>query len=225
MINVLLFLVFILIPINLYLIFIYAPPVNWPGDKGLILGNIQKIFYYHVSSAWIMMLSLFLALIFSIYYLKSKNIKYDLMASVSVKLGLLFGIIALIMGSIWAKPAWGVFWTWDPRLTTMAITILFYLGLITFRNMLDDDIETRAKISSFLAIIGFLNVPLTFLSIRIWRSIHPIVVEGSNEKFKMSPEISFVLIFSIFTLSLFYMLLFYLTYKVDSLELKRKLKA
>jgi heme exporter protein C len=157
--------------------------------------------------------------------LKSKNIKYDLMASVSVKLGLLFGIIALIMGSIWAKPAWGVFWTWDPRLTTMAITILFYLGLITFRNMLDDDIETRAKISSFLAIIGFLNVPLTFLSIRIWRSIHPIVVEGSNEKFKMSPEISFVLIFSIFTLSLFYMLLFYLTYKVDSLELKRKLKA
>jgi heme exporter protein C len=212
---------FFLIPINLYLIFIWAPPVNWPGDKGLILGHIQKIFYYHVSSAWLMMLSLFLALIFSIYYLKNKNIKYDLMASVSVKLGLLFGVIALFMGSIWAKPAWGVFWTWDPRLTTMAITILFYLGYITFRNMLNDDIETRAKISSFLAIIGFLNVPLTFLSIRIWRSIHPIVIEGSSEKFKMSPEISFVLIFSIFTLSIFYIPLFYLTYKVELLDLKR----
>jgi len=212
---------FFFIPINLYLIFIWAPPVNWPGDKGLILGHIQKIFYYHVSSAWLMMLSLFLALIFSIYYLKNKNIKYDLMASVSVKLGLLFGVIALFMGSIWAKPAWGVFWTWDPRLTTMAITILFYLGYITFRNMLNDDIETRAKISSFLAIIGFLNVPLTFLSIRIWRSIHPIVIEGSSEKFKMSPEISFVLIFSIFTLSIFYILLFYLTYKIELLDLKR----
>lgn len=212
---------FFLIPIDLYLIFIWAPPVNWPGDKGLILGHIQKIFYYHVSSAWLMMLSLFLALIFSIYYLKNKNIKYDLMASVSVKLGLLFGVIALFMGSIWAKPAWGVFWTWDPRLTTMAITILFYLGYITFRNMLNDDIETRAKISSFLAIIGFLNVPLTFLSIRIWRSIHPIVIEGSSEKFKMSPEISFVLIFSIFTLSIFYILLFYLTYKIELLDLKR----
>lgn len=212
---------FFLIPINLYLIFIWAPPVNWPGDKGLILGHIQKIFYYHVSSAWLMMLSLFLALIFSIYYLKNKNIKYDLMASVSVKLGLLFGVIALFMGSIWAKPAWGVFWTWDPRLTTMAITILFYLGYITFRNMLNDDIETRARISSFLAIIGFLNVPLTFLSIRIWRSIHPIVIEGSSEKFKMSPEISFVLIFSIFTLSIFYILLFYLTYKIELLDLKR----
>jgi len=217
----LLIVLFFLIPINLYLIFIWAPPVNWPGEKGLILGHIQKIFYYHVSSAWLMMLSLFLALIFSIYYLKNKDIKYDLMASVSVKLGLLFGIIALFMGSIWAKPAWGVFWTWDPRLTTMAITILFYLGYITFRSMLSDDIETRAKISSFLAIIGFLNVPLTFLSVRVWRSIHPIVIEGSSEKFKMSPEISFVLIFSIFTLSIFYILLFYLTYKVELLELKR----
>ncbi|MEO0197351.1 MAG: cytochrome c biogenesis protein [candidate division WOR-3 bacterium] len=218
------FLIFILIPINLFLIFIWAPPVNWPGEKGLILGHIQKIFYYHVSSAWLMMLSLFLALIFSIYYLKTRNLKYDILSAVSVKLGLLFGIISTIMGSIWAKPAWGVFWTWDPRLTTMAITILYYFGYIAFRNMLNDDIETRAKISSYIAIIGFINVPLTFISIRIWRSLHPIVIEGRSEKFNMSPEIVYVLMFSLFTLSLLFIILFYLTYKIDHYELKRSLK-
>jgi len=220
----LIFLVFLIISINLYLIFIWAPPVNWPGDKGLMLGHIQKIFYYHVSSAWIMMLSLFLALIFSIYYLRTKNLKYDILAYVSVKLALLFGIIALIMGSIWAKPAWGVFWTWDPRLTTMAITILYYFGYVAFRNMLSDDIETRAKISSYISIIGFINVPLTFISIRIWRSIHPIVIENSNSKFNMSPEITFVLLFSFISISILFLLLFYLTYKVDYFELKRSYK-
>ncbi|MEO0143444.1 MAG: cytochrome c biogenesis protein [candidate division WOR-3 bacterium] len=222
--KIFLFLIFILIPINLFLIFIWAPPVNWPGEKGLILGHIQKIFYYHVSSAWLMMLSLFLALIFSIYYLKTRNLKYDILSAVSVKLGLLFGIISTIMGSIWAKPAWGVFWTWDPRLTTMAITILYYFGYIAFRNMLNDDIETRAKISSYIAIIGFINVPLTFISIRIWRSLHPIVIEGRSEKFNMSPEIVYVLMFSLFTLSLLFIILFYLTYKIDHYELKRSLK-
>ncbi|MEO0151946.1 MAG: cytochrome c biogenesis protein [candidate division WOR-3 bacterium] len=222
--KILFFLIFILIPINLFLIFIWAPPVNWPGEKGLILGHIQKIFYYHVSSAWLMMLSLFLALIFSIYYLKTRNLKYDILSAVSVKLGLLFGIISTIMGSIWAKPAWGVFWTWDPRLTTMAITILYYFGYIAFRNMLNDDIETRAKISSYIAIIGFINVPLTFISIRIWRSLHPIVIEGRSEKFNMSPEIVYVLMFSLFTLSLLFIILFYLTYKIDHYELKRSLK-
>ncbi len=128
------------------------------------------------------------------------------------------------MGSIWAKPAWGVFWTWDPRLTTMAITILYYFGYIAFRNMLNDDIETRAKISSYIAIIGFINVPLTFISIRIWRSLHPIVIEGRSEKFNMSPEIVYVLMFSLFTLSLLFIILFYLTYKIDHYELKRSLK-
>ncbi len=157
---ILLLILFILVPINLYLIFIWAPPVNWPGENGLVLGQIQKIFYYHVSSAWFMMLSLSLALIFSIYYLRRKDLRFDILSYVSIKLGLLFGIIALITGSIWAKPAWGVFWTWDPRLTTMAITILYYFGYTAFRNMLNDDIESRAKISSYIAIIGFINIPL-----------------------------------------------------------------
>ncbi|MEO0202488.1 MAG: cytochrome c biogenesis protein [candidate division WOR-3 bacterium] len=221
---IILFLItFILVTINLYLIFVWAPAVNWPGEKGIILGHIQKIFYYHVSSAWIMMISLFLALVFSIYYLRTKNLKYDVLSSTLIKLAILFGIISTIMGSIWAKPAWGVFWIWDPRLTTMAITILYYLGYIAFRNMLNDDIETRAKISSYIAIIGFINVPLTFISIRIWRSLHPIVIEGTNEKFNMSPEIVFVLIFSLFTLTLLFTVLFYLSYKIDYQELKRKL--
>ncbi len=213
----------ILVPINLYLIFVWAPPVNWPGEKGLVLGQIQKIFYYHVSSAWLMMLSLFLALVFSIYYLRTKDLKFDILSYVSVKLGLLFGTIALITGSIWAKPAWGVFWTWDPRLTTMAITILYYFGYTAFRNMLNDDIESRARISSYIAIIGFINIPLTFISIRIWRSVHPIVIQGSSEGFNMSSEITFVLLFSLLTISLLFAILFYLTYKADYLELKRRL--
>lgn len=198
--------------------------MSWPGEKGIVLGHIQKIFYYHVSSAWIMMISLFLGLIFSILYLRSKKLDYDIFASVSIKLGILFGLASLIMGSIWAKPAWGTFWTWDPRLTTMAITILYYFGYIALRNMLLDDIESRAKTSSIIAIIGFINVPITFISIRIWRSIHPIVIEGRNEKFNMSPEITFVMVFSLITLLLLYTIMFYLTYKVEKFELKKVLK-
>ncbi|MCS7245123.1 MAG: cytochrome c biogenesis protein [candidate division WOR-3 bacterium] len=222
--SLLFFIVFLLVSINLFLIFIWAPPVSWPGEKGIVLGHIQKIFYYHVSSAWIMMISLFIGLIFSILYLRNKKLDYDILASVSIKLGILFGMASLVMGSIWAKPAWGVFWTWDPRLTTMAITILYYFGYIALRNMLSDDIETRAKTSSFIAIIGFINVPITFISIRIWRSIHPIVIEGTNEKFNMSPEITFVMIFSLITLLSLYALMFYLTYRVEKFEIKRILK-
>ncbi len=211
-----------LIPYNLYVIFVWVPPAKWPGIKGEMLGNVQKIFYYHVSSAWLMFLGMFLAMVFAFFYLKTKDIRWDVLSSANVKLALLFGTIALIMGSIWAKPAWGVFWTWDPRLTTMAISVLFYAGYLTFRSILEDDVQARARYSSYLAIVGFLNVPLTFVSIRIWRSLHPIVIDASKEgEYGMSPEITFALMLSFATLLVLYSILLYITYKVDMLEMRK----
>ena len=204
----------ILVPYDLYLVFVWAPPAKWPGANGTVLGHIQKIFYYHVSAAWVMFVGMFLAMAFSILYLRTGRKKWDLLAYVNVKLALLFGVIAILMGSIWAKPAWGVFWTWDPRLTTMAVALLFYAGYMTVRGMMEDNPEARARISSYIAIIGFLNVPATFLSIRLWRSIHPVIIEGS-EKSGLSPEMQFVLWITLITVLLLYIVLHYFTYKTE----------
>lgn len=160
---------FIAIAIALYFAFIFAPPEK-------VMGAVQRIFYFHVASAWIAFFAFFVTFAASIILLATSKYVFDDMAAASAEIGLVFTTIVLITGPIWAKPAWGVWWTWDPRLTTTLILWFIYVGYLMLRKFIDED-DKRARFSAAIGIIGFIDVPIVFLSIRWWRTIHPNVLQ------------------------------------------------
>jgi heme exporter protein C len=154
------------------LVFFYAP-------IELMMGAVQKVFYFHVATAWVGMLGFMVAAVAGILYLRRGEERYDIAGSAAVEISLVFFLVAIIMGSIWARPIWNTWWTWDPRLTTAAIVELIYAAYLLLRSGVDDP-ERRARFSAVYAIFGFASVPLTFISIRLLRTIHPVVI-GSAE--------------------------------------------
>ncbi|MGB9732000.1 MULTISPECIES: cytochrome c biogenesis protein [Calditerrivibrio] len=155
--------------IALYFAFIYAP-------TEAVMGAVQRIFYFHVSSAWIAFFAFFVTFICSIVVLINNNLFYDDIAESSAEIGVIFCTVVLITGPIWAKPAWGKWWTWDPRLTTTLILWFIYIGYIMLRKFVEEE-DKKAKFAAALGIIGFIDVPIVFLSIRWWRTIHPNVLQ------------------------------------------------
>ncbi|MFW5993933.1 MAG: cytochrome c biogenesis protein [Halanaerobiaceae bacterium] len=200
----------IIIPISILAIFQYAP-------KERVMGNVQRIFYYHVSSAWVGFLAFFVVFIASIFYLRQKNTGYHRTALASAEIGVLFTTIVLATGMLWGRSAWNTWWTWDPRLTTSLILWLMYLGYLFLRLALQgEEDEKQQRLSAVFGIIAFVNVPLVFFSIRWWRTIHPVVIDVGSTG--LSPEMIRVLIFSVLTISLLYLQLILLRIK----QLKNK---
>lgn len=172
-----------------------------PEDR--VLGLSQKIFYPHVSCAWVAMLAFFVNFIGSIVYLSGKKLKWDKFAAASAEIGVFFCVIVLVSGSIWAKIAWGVWWTWDVRLTTTLILLLTYLGYLLVRMMAND--EKKSVFSAVIGIVAFTDVPLVFISIRWWRSIHPAVITRSG--MNLEPLMTVTLFVSLAAMTLFYVFL------------------
>lgn len=159
----------VMIPVALYFAFVYAP-------VEARMGVVQKIFYFHVSSAWIGFFALFIAFIASIIFLAKRSRKADDLAEASVEIGFIFCLIVCLTGPLWARPTWGAWWTWDPRLTTTLVLMFIYAAYILMRKFIDDP-EKKAKYCAVLGIIGFFDVPVVFMSIRWWNSIHPNVAQ------------------------------------------------
>jgi heme exporter protein C len=153
--------------------------VNSPNPQIMVAPVSQKIFYFHMPAAWVCYLAFFVTLVASILYLRSRNVLYDMVASSSAVLGLLFASIALLTGPIWAKQEWGVYWDWsDAKLVATLVLWLAYVGYLMVRRMVRDDRE-RMRVSAVYGIVAFLTVPLSFLASRIAvlsNSVHPIVV-------------------------------------------------
>ncbi|TFG47562.1 MAG: cytochrome C assembly protein, partial [Anaerolineales bacterium] len=175
------------------LVFFYAP-------VELMMGAVQKVFYFHVATAWVGMLGFLVAAVVGVQYLRKGEDKWDIAGVAAVEISLVFFLVAIIMGSIWARPIWNTWWTWDPRLTTAAIVELIYAAYLLLRSGVDDP-ERRARFSAIYAIFGFLSVPLTFISIRLLRTIHPVVI-GSAEAasqggFNMDSPMKVVFFFSL----------------------------
>ena len=163
-------LLFIAVPVGLYFAFFYAPVER-------IMGIVQKIFYFHVASAWIGFFAFFVTFVASILYLITKKYTFDDIASASAEIGLAFCTIVILTGPLWARPTWGKFWTWDPRLTSTLLLWFIYVGYIMLRQFMDES-DRRAKFSAAVGIIGFIDVPVVFLSIQWWENtIHPNVVQ------------------------------------------------
>jgi heme exporter protein C len=154
----------ITIALGLYWALIQAP-------RDALQGNVQRIMYLHLPSILTAYLSFFLVFIGSCLYLWKREKRDDNLAHSAAELGVLFTALTIIEGSIWGKPTWGVWWTWDARLTLTAILLLIYSGYLMLRSLIDD--EDRAALSAaILGIIGFLDIPLIHMSVYWWRTLH-----------------------------------------------------
>ena len=182
------------------MVFAYAP-------MEAVMGPVQKVFYYHVAHAWVGMLSFIVAAVAGIAYLRTHNMFWDIVGLATVELGMVFMLVGLVTGSIWARPIWNTWWTWDPRLTTVTVMELIYAAYLMLRQGIEDP-ERRARFGSVYAIVGAISVPLTFFSIRIFRTIHPVVI-GSNDPsaegaFDMTPRMLQTFLFSLLAFTVFY---------------------
>jgi heme exporter protein C len=190
----------VMILIALGLVFFYAP-------EELVMGEVQRIFYFHVSSAWVGGLAFGVTLVAAIIYLITGKLYWDRLGSSSVEIGLVFSITAGVAGAIWARPIWNTWWTWDPRLTTYTIMALIYIAYLMLRQGIEDP-ERRARFAAVYGIVGFISVPITYFSIQWWRTIHPIVFgSGSGDakgQFAMTPHMLVAFLFSLAAFTVLY---------------------
>lgn len=186
----------------LFLMFLSFLLIAWYAPLERTMGIVQKIFYYHVPSAWVAFLAFGVVFVCSILYLTSRDKRWDTLAASSVEIGVLFSLIVLITGPIWARPVWGVWWTWEPRLTTTLILFLIYVAYLLLRYFGGEGDKT-ANFSAVLGIIGFINVPLVYLSINWWSAeaqVHP-------QRVGMGPEMKVAFFVSLFTFTVLYIYL------------------
>ena len=137
------------------------------------MGELQKIMYVHVPSAWITMLCFFVVLMFSARYLLGHRENDDLLAASAAEVGATFNGLTLMLGMLWGRPTWGVWWTWDARLTSTLVLFLIFVGYLALRAFIEEP-ERRAQWSAAVGILGAVNVPVVYLSVRWWRTLHQV---------------------------------------------------
>lgn len=143
----------------------------WVVPADATQGEVQRLMYVHVPSAWLAMVAFFVVFVMSVLYLVQRDPRWDLVAASSAEIGVVFTALTLALGSLWGKPTWGVWWTWDPRLTTTAIMLAIYVGYLAVRAFADEP-ERRARWAAVVGIVGFVNVPIVYLSVVWWRTLH-----------------------------------------------------
>jgi len=186
---------------------LYAALVYAPTER--VMGSVQRIFYFHVSAAWVGFFAFFVAFAASIAYLTRRERAPDIWATASLEIGVLFATIILVSGSLWARPIWNTWWTWDPRLTATLVMWIYYVGVLLVRSLVDDA-DARARYAAVLNIVGFVNVPLVFMAIRWWRTIHPVLF--TSEGMQLETRMLWALIVSLVAFTLLYAAL--LVYRV-----------
>ncbi len=209
----------------LYMALIWAPPalnLTTPAEQ-----YAQRIFYFHVPSAWVGFLAFIVAAVASLLYLITRNAKWDKWGLASVEIGLAFFTMVMLSGPIWAKPTWNVWWTWDPRLTISTISWLLYIGYLMLRGAIDSP-ERQARFGAIYALIASMSIPLNWMAIRWWRTIHPAVImpaqnTSARGEFGMSANIQTTLMFCLFAFTVLYVTL--MVHRVNLENLKRRVDA
>ncbi len=187
----------LLLPVGLYLALSAPPDVNQ--------GYLARIMYLHVPGAWLGYLAFFVTFLYSLLYLFRQDPRYDRVASSSAEIGLVFMGLALVTGMLWARPTWGVYWTWEPRLTTTAILFAVYVGYFLLRGAIEDP-ELRRKAAAAVGILGFINVPISYMSVKWWRSLHQTQsIDLTTGKIHMDPAMLQALLFNLLVFTLLYL--------------------
>lgn len=159
--------------ILLFAVFFFAP------DE-ITMGNVQRIFYFHVGPAWTAAVTFLIALVSGILYLRRPSKRLDIISLASVEIGIVFTTMTIVSGSVWGRPAWNTFWIWSPRLTSIAVMWLVYVAYLMLRGAIEDE-ERRGRFAAVYVIAAFVTVILTYASVRLLRDIHPVVFGGTLE--------------------------------------------
>ncbi len=207
---VLITLSYVAVMVALYMAFLYAPTERTMGD-------VQRIFYFHVPSAWASFLAFFIVCIAGIAFLKSGNEKWDKMALASAEIGVLFITLVLLTGPMWAKPVWNTYWSWDARLTTSFVLWLIYIAYLMIRQFTADN-ERGARFAAVFGIIGFVDVPIVYMSIRWWRTLHPGAVIAGGSGSGLAPQMLATLLVSVGAFTILFITLLRLRLKSIYLE-------
>jgi len=197
-----------LLTVCLGVIFFYAP---MESSQGIV----QKIFYIHVSSAITMYVAFFIAFVSGILYLVQRRLIHIDRLHASIEVGYLFICIVLLTGPIWAKPIWGTYWTWEPRLTTTFILWLIYTGYLLFYSYLRENRQRAPMLASIIAIIAFIDVPLIHFSVKLFRGVHPSVIKTKGG---LPPSMTYVLVFTLFVFLCLFFYLFSHRYYLERLH-------
>ena len=150
---------------NLYFIFLVLPDESSQGP-------VYRILFFHVPAWWTAFLAVTIAALASIMYLVRRNLRWDSLAVAATEVGLVFLLVGITLGSIWGRVAWGIWWTWDARLTSALICVLLYAAYLAVRNNIED-LTQRARIAAVASLFAFCDVPIVWYSIRWWRTQHP----------------------------------------------------
>lgn len=152
--------------VGLYLALLWAPPERDMGD-------VYRVLFVHVPSAWMALVAFTLTFGASIWVLAKNSAKADAIAEASAEVGVVFSACLLLTGSIWAKPTWGTFWTWDPRLTTAAIMLFAFVGYLSLRRFVEDPYR-RMTWAAATAILIYVDIPLVWFSVKVWNTLHQV---------------------------------------------------
>ena len=204
----------IVLAVSTYLALVFAP-------TEAIMGQVQRVFYFHIGTAWVGLLGFVLAAVTGILYLVTKNIKWDSVEVAAVEVSLIFFFITIVLGSIWARPAWNTWWTWDPRLTTAAITELIYIAYFMLRQGIEDP-DRRARFGAVYTLLGGISAPITFMVIRLFRTIHPVVIGSQSAAaqggFSMSSDMKIAFFFALFAFTVIFVDLFWHRIRMGQLQ-------
>jgi heme exporter protein C len=187
----------VLMIVSLYLVFIYVPTEE-------SMGIVQRIFYLMVPMGWLTLLAFLVVFISSILYLAQKESRWDILAYSSAEVGFVFTTLAIITGSIWAKPIWEVWWTWDPRLTATLVLWFIYAAYFVVRSFAAEESQ-GARLAAVVGIIGFVDIPIIAMATTLWKGLHPPLIifqEGG-----IAPEMLLTLLVSIAAFTVFYFVL------------------
>lgn len=190
----------------------YAALVLAPREQ--TMGDVQRIFYYHVPSAWTAFLLFFVNFGASVYYLFRRSSRADAIAQVSAEVGVVFCTVVLVTGPIWARPVWGIWWTWDLRLTLTLVLWLIYVSYLMLRRFSTSG--QTPLIAAVLAVFGALDVPLVYFSIWFFRTQHPQPVIGGGGS--IDPRMLHVLLLNWLAFSCFAALVCWSRYRLEMLH-------
>lgn len=183
------------------------------------IGPASRIFYYHVPQAWLCVVAFAMSMIYSVRYLKTRQVKWDDRAAIAAGLGFLFCLLATVTGAIFAKVTWGTYWNWDPRQTSVFVLLLIYAAYFALRGAVEIE-EKRAALAAVYSIFAFVTVPfLIFVVPRILPSLHPAdSIIDSNLKFTVEGEVALIFFSSLILFSVLFVWMFSLARRIQSLS-------
>lgn len=193
----------------------YASFYVAPEERSM--GPIQRIFYFHAASAWAGMTAFIVCFVANLAYVLRRNQKWDCVGVSAAEVGLTFTTVVLITGPIWAHPVWGIWWTWDARLTSTFVLWLLYVSYLMLRSLLEEP-ERRALLSALFGIFAFLDVPLVFGAIRWWRTQHPQPVIMGSPGSGLEPTMRRVFFFSVLAMHALMVLLLSERYRLEKMS-------